>query len=29
MAAELDVDLDELCARLAANALEVYGPFED
>ena len=27
MAAELDVDLDELCARLAANTLAVYGPF--
>lgn len=29
MAAELGVDLDELCAQLAANTLEVYGPFED
>jgi len=29
MAAELGIDLDELCARLAANTLEVYGPFED
>ena len=28
MAAELGVDLDELCAQLAANTLEVYGPFE-
>ena len=27
MAAELDVDLDELCAQLAANTLEVYGAF--
>ena len=27
MAAELDVDVDELCARLAANTLEVYGAF--
>ncbi|PYD00634.1 deoxyribonuclease [Microbacterium esteraromaticum] len=27
MAAELDVDLDELCAQLAANTLAVYGPF--
>ena len=27
MAAELDVDVDELCARLAANTLAVYGPF--
>lgn len=29
MAAELGVDLDELCAQLAANTLEVYGAFED
>ena len=29
MAAELDIDLDELCAHLAANTLRVYGPFED
>ena len=29
MAAELGVDLDELCAQLAANTLEVYGDFED
>ncbi|MFE6997636.1 TatD family hydrolase [Microbacterium sp. NPDC057659] len=28
MAAELDVDVDELCAQLAANTLEVYGSFE-
>jgi TatD DNase family protein len=28
MAAELDVDLDELCAQLAANTLAVYGSFE-
>ncbi|WP_106814423.1 TatD family hydrolase [Microbacterium timonense] len=28
MAAKLGVDLDELCAQLAANTLEVYGPFE-
>lgn len=27
MAAELDVDVDELCTRLAANTLAVYGPF--
>lgn len=27
MAAELDADLDELCAQLAANTLEVYGAF--
>jgi TatD DNase family protein len=27
LAAELDVDLDELCAQVAANTLEVYGPF--
>ncbi|QMU95897.1 TatD family deoxyribonuclease [Microbacterium esteraromaticum] len=27
MAAELDVDVDELCARLAANTLAVYGSF--
>lgn len=29
MAAELGVDVDELCAQLAANTLAVYGPFED
>ena len=29
MAAELDIDLDELCAQLAANTLEVYGSFAD
>ncbi|WP_029144619.1 TatD family hydrolase [Microbacterium luticocti] len=29
MAAELGVDLDELCAQLAANTLAVYGAFED
>ena len=29
MAAELGVDLDELCAKLAANTLAVYGEFED
>ena len=29
LAAELDVDLDELCAQLAANTLAVYGPFEE
>lgn len=29
MAAELQVDLDELCAQLAANTLAVYGRFED
>ena len=29
IAAELGVDLDELCAQLAANTLEVYGAFED
>ena len=29
MAAELAVDVDELCAQVAANTLEVYGPFED
>jgi len=28
MAAELDADLDELCAQLAANTLAVYGSFE-
>ncbi|WP_345751077.1 TatD family hydrolase [Microbacterium rhizophilus] len=27
MAAELGVDVDELCARLAANTVAVYGPF--
>ncbi|MDQ1129150.1 TatD family hydrolase [Microbacterium sp. SORGH_AS_0888] len=29
MAAELGVELDELCAQLAANTLAVYGSFED
>lgn len=29
MAAELGVDLDELCAQIAANTLEVYGSFEE
>jgi TatD DNase family protein len=29
MAAELGIELDELCAQIAANTLEVYGPFED
>lgn len=29
LAQELGVDLDELCAQIAANTLEVYGPFED
>ncbi|GAA5029268.1 TatD family hydrolase [Microbacterium fluvii] len=29
MAAELDVDIDELCAQLAANTLAVYGSFDD
>ncbi len=29
MAAELGVDLDELCAQLAVNTLAVYGRFED
>jgi TatD DNase family protein len=29
MAAELGVDLDELCAQLASNTLAVYGAFED
>jgi TatD DNase family protein len=29
MAAELGADLDELCARLAANTLDVYGEFTD
>jgi TatD DNase family protein len=29
MAAELGVDLAELCAQVAANTREVYGPFED
>ncbi|MFC4138926.1 MULTISPECIES: TatD family hydrolase [unclassified Microbacterium] len=28
MAAELEIDVDELCAQLAANTLEVYGSFE-
>lgn len=29
MAAELDVDVDEISAQLAANTLAVYGAFED
>ncbi|WP_457101091.1 TatD family hydrolase [Microbacterium sp. P5_E9] len=29
IAAELGVDVDELCAQLAANTVEVYGAFED
>lgn len=29
MAAELGVEVDELCAQIAANTLEVYGAFED
>ncbi len=29
MSEELGVDVDELCAQVAANTLEVYGPFED
>lgn len=29
MAAELEVDLDEFCAQVAANTLAVYGAFED
>jgi TatD DNase family protein len=29
MAAELDLDVDELCARLAANTIRVYGSFAD
>lgn len=29
LAEELGADLDELCAQLAANTLEVYGAFED
>ncbi|MGC5170726.1 TatD family hydrolase [Microbacterium sp. DT81.1] len=29
LARELDVELDELCAQLAANTLAVYGAFED
>ena len=29
MAEELGIPLDELCAQLAANTLEVYGAFED
>lgn len=28
MAAELGVEVDELCTQLAANTLEVYGPFD-
>lgn len=29
MAVELEVDLDEFCAQVAANTVEVYGSFED
>ncbi len=29
MATELGIDLDELCAEVAANTLEVYGSFDD
>ena len=29
LAEELGMPLDELCAQLAANTLEVYGAFED
>lgn len=29
IAEELGLALDELCAQIAANTLEVYGPFED
>ncbi len=29
MAAELGVELDELCARIAANSVRVYGAFDD
>ncbi|MBD8024772.1 TatD family hydrolase [Microbacterium gallinarum] len=29
MSEELGVDVDELCAQVAANTLEVYGSFED
>jgi TatD DNase family protein len=29
LAAELEVELDELCTQLAANTLEVYGTFDD
>jgi TatD DNase family protein len=29
MAAELGVGVDELCAQIAANTLEVYGAFDD
>jgi TatD DNase family protein len=29
LAVQLEVDLDELCAQLAANTLDVYGAFED
>lgn len=29
LASELGVDLDEFCAQLAANTVEVYGAFED
>jgi len=29
MAAELNVDVDELCAQVAANTLAVYGPFAE
>lgn len=28
MAAELDLEVDELCARIAANTQRVYGSFE-
>lgn len=28
MAAELEIDVDELCAQLAANTLEIYGSFD-
>jgi TatD DNase family protein len=29
LAVELEVDVDELCAQVAANTLEVYGSFDD
>ncbi|MCP2637772.1 TatD family hydrolase [Microbacterium sp. HD4P20] len=29
LAVQLEVELDELCAQLAANTLEVYGAFDD
>src|SRR5688572_12578776 len=29
MAVELEVDLDEFCAQVAANTVDVYGAFED